>query len=178
MKRIYRILIVLLAVLSVTDLAFAQRRGGGFRGGGMRGGGFSSRAAARPSVNARPAAHHANRANLNRYDYNRGARREIGDRNIGVNRDIYVDRDRNIGVNRGWDYDGCCYHNHPVARAAAVATGAAITAAAIGSVVYTLPYECTTVIVNGIAYEQCGSAWYQPQFVGTSTSYIVVAAPQ
>jgi hypothetical protein len=178
MKRIARILIVMLAVLTVTDLAFAQRRGGGGRGGG-RGGGFSSRGGARPSVNARPSAHHANRANLNRHDYNRGSqRREIGDRNIGVNRDIHVDRDRNVGVNRNWDYDGCCYNNYPVARAAAVATGAAITAAAIGSVVYSLPYECSTVVVNGIAYEQCGSSWYQPQFVGTSTSYIVVGAPQ
>ena len=40
--------------------------------------------------------------------------------------------------------------------------------------VYTLPPACQTVVVNGIAYSQCGSVWYQPQYVGTSVQYIVV----
>jgi hypothetical protein len=33
-------------------------------------------------------------------------------------------------------------------------------------------------VVNGITYQQCGSTWYQPQFAGTSTTYVVVNPPQ
>jgi hypothetical protein len=32
-------------------------------------------------------------------------------------------------------------------------------------------------MVNGLTYQQCGSTWYQPQFAGTSTTYVVVAPP-
>jgi hypothetical protein len=31
--------------------------------------------------------------------------------------------------------------------------------------------------VNGIAYQQCGSTWYQPQYNGGSVSYVVVDHP-
>jgi hypothetical protein len=34
------------------------------------------------------------------------------------------------------------------------------------------------VMVNGFAYQQCGNSWYQPQLSGSSTTYIVVAAPR
>jgi hypothetical protein len=63
---------------------------------------------------------------------------------------------------------------HPVARTAAVVG----TAAAVGSVVATLPPACTSVIVNGIAYQQCGSAWYQPHYAGTTVNYTVVNPPR
>jgi hypothetical protein len=53
-----------------------------------------------------------------------------------------------------------------------------VTAAVVGSTVTVLPPACTVVMVNGFTYQQCGSVWYQPQFVGTSTSYIVVNAPR
>ena len=33
-------------------------------------------------------------------------------------------------------------------------------------------------MANGIAYQQCGNVWYQPQFVGTSTTYVVVNQPR
>ena len=48
----------------------------------------------------------------------------------------------------------------------------------IGSIVNSLPPSCTMVSMNGVTYQQCGSTWYQPQFVGTTTSYIIVAAPR
>ena len=32
--------------------------------------------------------------------------------------------------------------------------------------------------LNGVAYQQCGSVWYQPQISGSSTTYIVVNAPR
>jgi len=54
----------------------------------------------------------------------------------------------------------------------------AVTAAAIGSIVHSIPPSCTSVIVNGLAYEQCGSTWYQPQLSGSTTTYIVVNPPR
>jgi hypothetical protein len=53
-----------------------------------------------------------------------------------------------------------------------------VTAAVVGSIVHTLPPACTVVIVNGFTYQQCGTVWYQPQFYGTTTSYVVVTAPR
>ena len=47
----------------------------------------------------------------------------------------------------------------------------------IGSIVYSLPPNCTTVVVNGFAYRQCGSSWYQPQIAGSTTTYVVVNPP-
>jgi hypothetical protein len=75
-----------------------------------------------------------------------------------------------VDVDHGWDW-------HPVATGAAFAAGAAITSAAIGSVAYTIPPSCTTAVVGGVSYQQCGSTWYEPQFSGTSVSYIVVEQP-
>jgi hypothetical protein len=60
-----------------------------------------------------------------------------------------------------------------VAAAAAVVA----TAAVVGSIVASIPPSCTTVIVNGLSYRQCGSTWYQPQISGSSTTYIVVNQP-
>jgi len=45
----------------------------------------------------------------------------------------------------------------------------------VGSVTTTLPPACSIVIVNGLTYQQCGSTWYQPQYVGSSVQYVVVA---
>ncbi len=52
-----------------------------------------------------------------------------------------------------------------------------VTAAVVGSIVHSVPSGCSTVIVNGLAYQQCGSTWYQPQLSGSSTTYIVVNPP-
>jgi hypothetical protein len=67
---------------------------------------------------------------------------------------------------------------HPVARTAAVVGTTAVTAAVVGSVVSTLPPSCSSVVVNGIAYQQCGSAWYQPSYAGTTVNYTVVNPPR
>jgi hypothetical protein len=121
-----------------------------------------SRGSARTSVTARSPA--SSRPNV--------------DRDVNVNRAVNVDREVNINAQGGYydrDY-GCCHH--PVATAAAATTAAAVTAAAIGSRLYTLPPACTRIVVNGVSYQRCGSTWYQPQFSGTETVYIVVAPPQ
>jgi hypothetical protein len=131
--------------------------------GGQRG----ARGAARTSVNRSPNVNRS--ANINRsVDINRNV-----DVNRNVNRDIDFDRDIDIDVDRnyGGGY-GCCYH--PVARA----TAAVATAAAIGSVVNSLPASCQTVSVNGFTYQQCGSTWYQPRFAGSTVTYVVVNPPQ
>jgi hypothetical protein len=66
----------------------------------------------------------------------------------------------------------------PVARTAAVVGTAAVTAAVVGSVVHTLPPACSSVVVGGVAYQQCGSAWYRPQYAGTTVNYVVVNPPR
>jgi hypothetical protein len=104
---------------------------------------------------------------------NRGVSRNF-DRNVNVNRNLDVNRNVNVDVDRrGWGYG-----YHPVATGVAVGATAAVTAAVIGSVVYSLPPSCTSVIINGISYQQCGSTWYQPQYAGSNVSYTVVNPPR
>jgi hypothetical protein len=67
---------------------------------------------------------------------------------------------------------------HPVARTAAVVGTAAVTAAVVGSVVHTLPPACSSMVVGGVAYQQCGGAWYRPQYAGTTVNYVVVNPPR
>ncbi|MEI2757694.1 MAG: hypothetical protein V9F46_14715 [Chitinophagaceae bacterium] len=84
-----------------------------------------------------------------------------------MNRNVDVDVDRHGG---GWN-------NHPVATAAAVTATVAVTAAVVGSVVRTVPPNCSPYNYNGMVYQQCGSAWYQPQYVGNDVQYVVVNKP-
>jgi hypothetical protein len=104
--------------------------------------------------------------------------------NVNANRNVNVNVNRNVNVNNnihggyyggGYYSGGCCYH--PVAVAAAVTATAVVTAAIVGSMVHTLPPSCSMVIVNGLSYQQCGSTWYQPQFSGSTTTYVVVNQP-
>ena len=101
-------------------------------------------------------------------------------RNANVNQSVNVNRNVNVNVNNnyhgGYYNNGCCYH--PVAVAAAVTATAVVTAAVVGSIVHSVPPSCSSVIVNGLAYQHCGSTWYQPQFSGTTTTYIVVNPPK
>jgi hypothetical protein len=99
--------------------------------------------------------------------------------NVNRNQNVNVNVNRNVDVDvhgRGGYYGGCCYH--PVARAAAVTATVAATAVVVGSIVSTLPPNCTTIVANGISYRQCGSTWYQPQISGSSTTYVVVNPPR
>jgi hypothetical protein len=138
-----------------------------------RGGGGAVRAQSRSSIGGG-----GNRGG----NINRGTnvnRNENINRNTNVNQNVNVNRNVNVNVNSnyyGGGYSGCCYH--PVATAAAVTATAVVTAAVVGSIVNTLPPSCSTVIVNGLAYQQCGSTWYQPQLSGSATTYVVVNAPR
>ena len=128
-----------------------------------------SRGAARSSVSRSSSSSVNRNVNVNR-DVNANRNVDVN-RNVGVNRNIDVDRDVDVDPRYGGGY-GCCYH--PVARTAAAVT----TAAVIGSMVYSLPSSCEEVSFNGLTYQQCGSTWYQPQFSGSSVTYIVVSPPQ
>jgi len=153
---------LILVSLVVSTPALAQRRGGG-----------NVRGQARSSVNG---------------NRNVGANRNQNfNRNTNINRNTNVNRNANINVNRDVDVNvhhyygggygyGCCYH--PVATAAALTATAMVTAAVIGSMVNTLPPSCTAVFINGITYQQCGGAWYQPQFSGPSVTYVVINPPR
>jgi hypothetical protein len=169
MNRILQLSIaILLAVLATDGVAFAQRNKSNVR------------SSSRTSVS------HSKSTNVNRnvnrdVDVNRRTDVDINrnrNRNIDIDRDIDIDVDRDIDIDVDRRY-GCCYHdNNGWGTAAAIATTAVVTAAVVGSMTPTLPPGCTVTYVNGFAYQQCGTVWYQPQISGTSTTYLVVNAPR
>jgi hypothetical protein len=67
---------------------------------------------------------------------------------------------------------------HPVARAAVVGTAAVATAVAVGTVVHSIPPSCTSVMVGNVAYQQCGTTYYQPRYAGSQVTYVVVNPPR
>jgi hypothetical protein len=89
-------------------------------------------------------------------------------RSTSVN-NVNVDRNVNVNVDRGgWDNV-----NHPVAAAVVVGAAVGVTAAAVGSMVSTVPSGCVPVNYGYTVYQQCGSAWYEPQ----GSQYVVVNPP-
>jgi hypothetical protein len=129
------------------------------------------------------------RTNVNQNrNYNQNVNRNVNvNQNVNVNRNVNVNVNNNVNVHggyyggsyyRGGYYGGgCCYNPNPVATAAAVTATAVVTAAVVGSVVKSVPPSCSAVIVNGLSYQHCGNTWYQPQFSGSTTTYIVVNQP-
>jgi hypothetical protein len=119
-----------------------------------------------------------NIGNADRTNIGNGDRTNIGngDRtNISNDRPININDNDIVAGGGHWDSDyGCC--SGWGAAAAGFAAGA-ITAAAIGSTVYALPPACPISVYGGTTYNHCGGVWYQPQFQGTETTYIVVEQP-
>jgi hypothetical protein len=70
------------------------------------------------------------------------------------------------------------YRPHPVARAAVATTAVVATAAAVGTMVHTLPPSCSSVRVGNAVYQQCGNTWYQPRYAGSDVTYVVVSPPR
>lgn len=56
---------------------------------------------------------------------------------------------------------------------AAVVGAAVVTAIAIGTIVATLPPSCSTVIVDGVTYQNCSGSYYAP----SGSQWIVVNEP-
>ena len=92
-----------------------------------------------------------------------------------MNRDVNVNTNGGYYGGGGYNNGGCCYH--PVATAAAVTAAAVTTAAIVGSMVNTLPPSCSAITANGVTYQKCGNTYYQPQFSGGTTNYVVVNQP-
>jgi hypothetical protein len=142
----------------------AAARGGGGGGGGARaaGGGGGGGARAAGAGGGRQSA---------QVDNSRADTRSNNVRSTSVN-NVNVDRDVNVNVEGhgggGWDND-----YHPVATAAAVTAGVAVTSAVVGSMVRSVPPSCVPVNYGGMVYQQCGSTWYQPQ----GSQYVVVNPP-
>lgn len=124
--------------------------------------------------------------NLNRGDRNRikvnNQRRDIRTKDVrkrSIN-NVHVNNNRNVNVNvnrrgGGWDDDDDDWN--PIATAVGVTAAVAITSAVVGSIVRSVPPNCAPVNYGGMVYQQCGSAWYQPQYAGSQLQYIVVAPP-
>ncbi|KAF0813326.1 hypothetical protein IGB42_02255 [Andreprevotia sp. IGB-42] len=95
---------------------------------------------------------------------------------------VNIDNSRDVNVNVDNDgRHGGYYHDdyHPIATAAAVTATVAVTAAVVGAIVTPnqLPTNCVQVMRANVAYMQCGTTWYQPQYQGSDVTYIVVNAP-
>ena len=159
------------AIVPYADAA-AARGGGGGGGGGARaagggGGGGGARAAGAGGGAARQSA---------QVDNTKADARTNNVRSTSVNNVNNVNVDRNVNVNvegnggccGGWDND-----YHPVAAAAAVTAGVAVTSAVVGSFVRSVPPNCVPVNYGGMVYQQCGGTWYQPQ----GSQYVVVNPP-
>ena len=101
--------------------------------------------------------------------------------NKNTNKNVNVNSNKNVNVNtnRHVDVDvDVDRHHHPIGTAVAVGATIAVTSAIVGSMVYALPPACVPVQIGAMLYQQCGGAYYQPQYVGTSVQYIVVAPPR
>ena len=140
--------------------AAAARGGGGGGGGGARAAG----AAGGGGGGARQSAQVDN----SRADTRTNNVRSTSVNNVNVDRDVNVNVEGHGGCCGGWDND-----YHPVAAAAAISAGVAVTSAVVGSLVQSVPPSCVPVNYGGMVYQQCGSTWYQPQ----GSQYVVVNPP-
>ncbi|WP_321792687.1 hypothetical protein [Caballeronia sp. J97] len=138
---------------------------------------FQVRGGARTSVGGGnwQAAHEANVETRQSNRTERESNRQETYRQVSSNRADVVN---NYNNNHGCCDHGGWYDDHPIATAAAVTTAAVATAAVVGSIVRSLPPSCSAVNINGAVYQQCGSAWYEPQYSGTTVQYVVVNPPR
>ena len=83
--------------------------------------------------------------------------------------------DRNGNYDLDYDVDD---HWHPAAAAAMWTRAAGLTTMPVGSIAYMLAPSCTTAHVNTVTYYQCGAVWFQPQFAGTTVTYVAVDDPR
>ena len=153
--------VLVLASLVMTPVAEAQRGGGGGgRGGGGGGGAASARAG------------HGAQVNNSRADVRTNDVRNTSVNNVNVN-NVNVERNVNVNVQGQGCSGRCGGWDHPVAATAVVAGTVAVTAAAIGSMVATVPANCVPINYGGMVYQQCGPTWYMPQ----GPQYVVVNPP-
>ena len=141
-----RLLVASVAAIVLESFLMAPGAEAQRRGGGGGGG-------ARPQINN-------SRADVRTNDV-----RNTSVNNVNVNRNVNVNVEGCSGRCGGWD--------HPVAATAVVAGAVAVTAAAVGSMVATVPPNCVPVNYGGMVYQQCGNTWYAPQ----GSQYVAVNPP-
>lgn len=127
----------------------ANRPAGGYQRGGDRG-----------AINS------GNRE-INRDRVSGDNRVNRGDINVGNSSNINIDNDGGWG---GWN-------DYPVGAGLAFGTAAAVTAAAWGSVFYSLPAGCSPYPYAGYSYYHCGGAYYEPRYEGDTVVYVTVPEP-
>ncbi|MCB1932324.1 MAG: hypothetical protein KDI45_07600 [Candidatus Accumulibacter sp.] len=110
--------------------------------------------------------------------YAYGGTRTSVTRNTSVNHNTNVNRNTNVNVNRNVNVSANPRPHHPVATGVAVGATVAVTAAVVGSMVTTLPPSCVPHVYAGVTYQQCAGTYYQPQYSGTSVTYVVVNPPR
>lgn len=102
----------------------------------------------------------------------------------GGNRNVNRNVNKNVNVNVNNRHHGGGHRPPPPPRhrhnVGGVIAAGVVTGLVVGSIVAaaSMPPSCTTVVINGISYRQCGSSWYQPQYAGTQVNYIVVNPPR
>ena len=75
-------------------------------------------------------------------------------------------------------YYGGYYSGYPAYPAGGVVAGMAIGSTMTAAAFNKQKASCSTLVVNGISYYQCGSTWYQPSYQGGNATYIVVSPPK
>jgi len=176
MKRTFgKIAAAAAAILALASLAMAPvaEAAGGGRGGGGGGGGAHHAGGGGGGAHAGGGGGGGRKnvqANHNKADVRTNNVRNTSVNNVNVNRNtnVNVNVDRGGCCNGGWDND-----YHPVATAVAVTAAVGVTSAIVGSMVRTVPTGCVPVNYGGMIYQQCGSAWYQPQ----GSQYVVINPP-
>ena len=165
---VFVLVLASVALVQSADAAGGRGGGGGGGGGGARGGGGGG-------ANAGGGGRQNVQANNNRADPRTNNVRSTSVNNVNAN-NVNVNRNTNVNVdvNRG----GCCNggwdnNYHPVATAVAVTAAIGVTSAIVGSMVRTVPAGCVPMNYGGLIYQQCGSAWYQPQ----AGQYVVINPP-
>ncbi len=58
-----------------------------------------------------------------------------------------------------------------------VAPAQPVTAVPVGTIVQTLPGQCTPVTVGNVQYQDCGGSFYRTAFQGNNLVYVVVDKP-
>ena len=69
-------------------------------------------------------------------------------------------------------------HSYYRAPAAVVYGVPAAATIAIGATVMSLPPSCSTLVVNGLTYYNCGGTYYQAAYDGPNLVYVVVEPPR
>lgn len=123
-----------------------------------------STAAPARAQDRRPQTRNTTRTNINSVNRTNVNVNTVNRTNVNVNTVRRTDVD--VHVHGGY------YYNPGPSVGAVVAT-----TLVVGAIVSSLPPNCTTIIVNGLAYQSCGGTYYQPRYSGSTVTYIVVTKP-